>query len=79
MQVETVPTQSFSTGKVSPSTIQPDDSLGTIIFQASETDATASLGHFFLIGHCVWAWLLATIAGTIAGHMYAKGYAKQVS
>jgi hypothetical protein len=79
MQVETVsppvyspPTGKLSTG-VSPNRIQPDDSLGTIIFQANETDATASLGHFFLIGHCAWAWLLATITAAIAGYMHSKG------
>jgi hypothetical protein len=61
-----------------PGPIQPDDSLSRIIFKASATDATEGLGRFFLIGHCIWAWLIAVIAGATAGHMYATCQAKPI-
>jgi len=40
------------------------DSL--ILAASSEREATAPLGRFFLIGHCVWSWLLALLAGWFA-------------
>jgi hypothetical protein len=37
-----------------------------IIAASTEREATAPLGRFFLIGHCVCAWLLALLAGLFA-------------
>jgi hypothetical protein len=28
--------------------------------------------RFFLIGHCVWSWLIGLLGGSFAGHVYAK-------
>jgi hypothetical protein len=30
------------------------------------------IGAFFLIGYCVWSWLLALISGWFAGRLNAK-------
>jgi hypothetical protein len=38
----------------------------------SDEDIRSSLAHTFLIGHCVWSWLIALIAGWLAGRVYSK-------
>ncbi len=34
--------------------------------------SNSELRNFFLIGHCVWSWVFALLAGWFAGAMYAK-------
>jgi hypothetical protein len=38
----------------------------------SGDDERQPLSRTFLIGHCVWSWLIALLAGWLAGRVYAK-------
>ena len=50
--------------------------LEVIISSAMSSNGSAiPLGRFFLIGHCLWSWLFAFVAGWIAERMYARRHA----
>src|SRR5262245_49016166 len=47
--------------------------VDSVISQAAlNVNSTTDLTNFFLIGHCVWSWLFALLAGWFAGWIYAK-------
>lgn len=47
-------------------------SLESIIDVAYRDDTFSPVAAMFRIGNCVWSWLLALLAGWLAGRMYAK-------
>ncbi len=66
-----------TTAVLSPTSIQPSIPLDTVILAGlSDDDDRWPLVRTFLIGHCVWSWLIALLAGWFASHIYAK---RQVS
>ena len=60
-------TLSASPANASPATIDSVISAGALNF-----NTTTALSNFFLIGHCLWSWLFALLAGWFAGWIYAK-------
>jgi hypothetical protein len=47
--------------------------LDTVILMGlSYDDEQLPLVRMFLIGHCVWSWLIALLAGWFAGRVYAR-------
>jgi hypothetical protein len=53
--------------------IAQNGSLEPIVFLGFEFDDQYNpVPKYFLIGHCVWSWLIALLAGWFAGRMYAK-------
>jgi len=51
----------------------PSTSAESLVTSAFPPGATTTpLARFFLIGHCVWSWFFALLAGWAAATMYAK-------
>jgi hypothetical protein len=52
---------------------QPVYPISSIIqFGLTFGNASMPIAQFFLIGHCVWSWLLAVLGAWLAGRMYDR-------
>jgi hypothetical protein len=60
-----------ASGDLIPSEIELG-SFDEYLFWGSRPDSRHPVHAFFLIGHCVWSWLFALLAGWFAGNIYAK-------
>jgi len=51
-------------------TVPKEASIEYIV--ASAQSSNGADGMFFLVGHCVWSWMLALLAGWFAARTYAR-------
>jgi hypothetical protein len=61
-----------ATGVLIPA-VSPQYAIRTLInYGLSFGNEEMTVSHFFLIGHCVWSWLLALLGAWLAGRMYDR-------
>jgi hypothetical protein len=46
--------------------------LDGFIASSAMNSSGSALGRFFLVGHCLWSWLIAIFAAWFAGRVYAR-------
>jgi hypothetical protein len=69
----TLPNGTQQISVVTVSAVAPHTPLEPVIFLGFEFDDQYNpVPTYFLIGHCVWSWLIALLAAWFAGRMYAR-------
>jgi hypothetical protein len=51
---------------------QPTPSMIELLSMLAQSSGITPLTQFFLIGHCVWSWVFALLAGWFAGSQYQR-------
>ena len=69
----TPPVTGYMTPYGVPVAVSQSSSIDEVILAGLRAGVTITpLARFFLIGHCAWSWIVALLAGWLAGWTYAR-------